>query len=183
MRRWKEKEDRAKVIHEITHEGVKSIEEMAKLGMPFDILGKKQQVWLLKGGEEFFKEEKPYLYPLIKKMIDNTDRAFPEGENITKLAREVFKRLGWEETRNSLVTSLTDRILRWKMQPYFLRSEMVLAVADKLYEVIKEKYEKDPEGYKYLHKSISEWIKWNRRMRLFREGCKKDDSQRGGEDL
>jgi len=82
------------VVHPITTESVRSIEEMAKLGMPFSILARNQQTWLVRGGMEYFRQEKPHLYPLVEKMVDNSDPAFPEGEGISTIADRVSERLG-----------------------------------------------------------------------------------------
>ncbi len=154
------RKDKALVVYPITTESVKSIEEMAKLGMPFSILAKNQQTWLIKGGLEYFKEEKPYLYPLIEEMVENKDEAIPE--ELTSLAKKVVERLEGENLPT--VLAWVERILRWKIEPYHLRSERILKVANILKEVIEEGYKEKPEEYKYLYKSISEWIKWNRRM-------------------
>ncbi len=168
-------EEKALVVHPINRESVRSIEEMAKLGMPFSILAKNQQTWLIRGGLEYFKEEKPYLYPLVEKLVENRDRAIPEGDNMRSIAKEVRKKLGWDEDQSALVSAWVERILRWKIEPFHVKSEKIVNVAKALKDVIEEKYRKNPEGYRYLYKSASEWVKWNERMKMYKEGCKDDE--------
>ena len=150
-------------IYAIRYESARSIEEMAKLGMPFSILGRNQQTWLIRGGLEYLKREKPYLYPLVEKMVNNKDRAFPEGENLVSLTEEVIKRLGMEKAESTSTLSWVERILRWKVEPFHVRSEKARKIACTLKKILEEKYRRDPEGYKYLYKSISEWVRWNRK--------------------
>jgi len=91
--------------------------------------------------------------------MENTEPAFPEGESLSTIADRARERL--QNKRDSgQVRSWVERILRWKIEPFHLRSEAILEVARVLHEVIEEGYRKDPKGWKYLYKSISEWIKW-----------------------
>lgn len=168
----KRKEKEIALYYRITGSGVRSIEELAKLGMPFDILSRTQKIWLLRGGLEYFKEERPYLYPLVERMVENRDRVLPEGVTLKDIGEEVAKRLGKEGKERDSIISLVFRIIRWIVEPYFVKSENVREIARTLRDVLKEKYEKDPEGYKYLYKSVSEWVKWHERVEIFRKGCK-----------
>ncbi len=157
------KKEEVMIVHPINTMSARSIEEMAKLGMPFSILAKSQQTWLIRGGLEYLKKTKPYLYPLVEKMVNNKDQAFPEGETLLGLAEEVLKKLEWERDQAMGILSWIERILRWKIEPFHTRSEKIRKIACTLKEVLEEKYKKDPEGYRYLYKSISEWVKWNKR--------------------
>jgi len=168
MKKGRVDEEKAKAVYTISLESVRSIEEMAKLGMPFSILAKNQQTWLVRGGLDYFKNEKPYLYPLIEKLMNNRDEAFPVS--LTELVREVAKRAGEESVLQlHMINSWVERIIRWKIEPFHIRSEKIRKVAKILKEVIEEKYKENPSDYKYLYKAISEWVKWNEKMLELKE--------------
>ena len=155
------KKEEVIVIHPINTASARSIEEMAKLGMPFSILAKAQQAWLIRGGLEYIKREKPYLYPLVEKMMENKDEAFPEEGTLLELAREVVNRLGWEGSKIMSVTSWVEKIVRWKLEPFHQKSKKARTIARTLKEILEERYRESPRKYKYLYKSVSEWVRWN----------------------
>ena len=159
-------EEKAKAIGPITTKNIRSIEELAKIGMPFQFLTKEQQRWLVFGGLDYFRIHKPYLYPVIRQMV-NRKAENPIPLSFEELADMVKKRLkektGKEE---KIYPAYIEKIVRWKLDPFYTESEKMIAIAEVLNEVLDELSKKEgEEKYKWLKKSVEAWIKWNRRAR------------------
>ena len=133
---------------------LRSIEELARLhreieGLGLGYLSKSQIKWLYTGGFEAFKEAKPLIYKLLKEM-EEVPGVFPV--NLRETAEEVQTRIRerakegkidrkWEK---AVVTpSEVEKILRFKIDPFFSRKEKTELIIKTLVEVLEEMYEKE----------------------------------------
>lgn len=159
-------EGKAKVISPITTKNLRSIEELAKIGMPFQFLTKEQQRWLVFGGLEYFKEQKPYLYPVIKQMVDRKAEN-PIPLSFEELTDMVMSRLKEKtEKEEKIYPAYVEKIVRWKLDPFYTESKKMIAIAETLREVLNELSKKEgEEKYKWLKKSVEAWVKWNKKAR------------------
>ncbi|WP_461829985.1 hypothetical protein [Aquifex sp.] len=153
-------EEKAKVIGPITTKNLRSIEELAKIGMPFQFLSKEQQRWLAFGGLEYFKKHKPYLYPVIKDMMER------KAENPIPLSFEELSQMVAEKINEKVYPAYVEKIVRWKLDPFYTESEKMIKIAKMLKEVLDELSKKEgEEKFRWLKKSVEEWLKWNKKAR------------------
>jgi len=153
----------------ITPKDEKMLYFYASIDAPYYFIPESLRNWLEMGGLEEIRKEKPMMAEWIENM--RKDIYFPKdlklSGNFIREAEKVMKKKGCLKEDEYLRESEIFNFIRFRINPFYSRSERIYCLAKITLDLLKEKLKENPDrdDIKELIKIVEYWININEKIR------------------